>query len=115
MLLDIVESYSSIILEWKVIKFKWVGNSYQLICQIKLINQTDLFVRDYLFLDGSRKYSFHWQTQQGDCLIRWDNAPRHQGIETFPYHRHIGKEEKIESAPPMNLEKVLDYLQTCNG
>ncbi|QTA89677.1 toxin-antitoxin system TumE family protein [Desulfonema magnum] len=74
-------------------------------------DKTLLFVRDYLFSEGSRKYSFHWQDVHGNCILRWDNAPHHQGVSTFPYHRHFGKEEHIQESQPMRLETVLEYIQ----
>ena len=92
MILNIVEKYSKIIQSYDIKKFKIVGLSYHLACTIEIKNQTKLFIKDYLFLDGSRKYSFHWQDTDGNCIIRWDNAPHHQDVITFPYHKHIGKE-----------------------
>lgn len=80
--------------------------------EITLINYTQLFFRDYLFLDGSRKYSFHWQDEQGNCILRWDNAPHHQKIvSSFPYHKHVGKTEDVEESQPMKLEMVLEYIR----
>jgi hypothetical protein len=81
------------------------------LARIDLTNETTLFVKDYLFLDGSRKYAFHWQTAEGDCLIRWDNAPHHQDIDTFPYHRHLGTNLRLEASSPMNLAKVLTIIR----
>lgn len=45
------------------------------------------------------------------CKLRWDNAPHHQNTDTFPFHKHIGKDEKIEDSDIMNLEKVLEYIK----
>jgi hypothetical protein len=38
------------------------------------------------------KYSYHWQTQKGKLIKRWDNAPHHPEIETAPHHLHTNKE-----------------------
>jgi predicted AAA+ superfamily ATPase len=48
-----------------------------------------IFIRDYLFLDGERKYSYHWQNELKECLVRCDNAQHHQEISTYPFHKHI--------------------------
>lgn len=40
----------------------------------------------------------------------WDNAPHHQGVSTFPYHKHIGKQEDIRESQPMKLETVMAYI-----
>jgi hypothetical protein len=37
------------------------------------------------------KYSYHWQTQNGELIKRWDNAPHHPEIETTPHHLHTKK------------------------
>jgi len=112
MILDIIDKYSDIIAGYDILKFKIVGKSYQLICRIELRDTTLLFVRDYLFPDGSRKYSFRWQYLHEGCILRWDNAPHHQNIATFPYHKHIGKEERIEASQPVKLETVLEYIRS---
>ena len=112
MILDIIEKYSEVILTYDIQNFKIVGSSYHLSCNIKMKNKSQLFVKDYLFLDGYRKYSFHWQDENGNCIFRWDNAPHHQDVVTFPYHKHIGKEENIKESQPMKLEIVMEYISS---
>jgi uncharacterized protein DUF6516 len=34
------------------------------------------------------KYRHHWQAGNGALLKRWDNAPHHPAIDTFPHHLH---------------------------
>ena len=111
MILDILGRYSDIIAGHEILRFRIVGNSFQLVCRIELSDSTPLFVRDYLFQDGSRKYSFHWQDMHGDGILRWDNALHHQNVVTFPYHRHVGREERTEASQPMKLEMILDYIR----
>jgi len=111
MILDILQRHATIITHYEVIRFDVVGDAYQLICQLNLSDGSILHVRDYLFMDGMRKYSFYWQTAVGECILRWDNAPHHQSVDTFPFHAHHGKEERIEPSPPMSLEKVLAYIE----
>ena len=110
MIVNIIEKYSEIVLSYNIQQFKIVGSSYHLAYHIKLIDNSQLFSKDYLFLDGSRKYSFHWQDGKGHCIIRWDNAPHHQDVITFPYHQHIGKEEDIKESQPMKLETVMECI-----
>jgi len=109
--LNTIRKYSEIIVKYDIQKFKIVGISYQFACKIILINHTQVFVRDYLFSDGSGKYSFHWQDTEGHCIIRWDNAPHHQNVFSFPYHKHLGKEECVTDSQPMKLEMVLEYIR----
>jgi hypothetical protein len=41
------------------------------------------------------KYRFHWQDKFGNLVKRWDNAPHHPEIETFPNHLHDGAENNV--------------------
>ena len=111
MILDLISKYDDLIISYNITKFQVVGSSYNLICKMDLLDNSRLFIRDYLFLNGARKYSFHWQNNIGECILRWDNAPHHQEIATFPYHLHVGKEENIEESHPMKLEMVLEYIR----
>jgi hypothetical protein len=43
------------------------------------------------------KYRHHWQDKHGHLLKRWDNAPHHPEIDTFPDHLHDGAEEQVVS------------------
>lgn len=57
-----------------------------------------------------RKYSFQWMTGQFELLVRWDNASHHRHISTFPHHKHIGDENRIEASSEMYLTDVLQYI-----
>ena len=41
------------------------------------------------------KYRFHWQNESGKLIKRWDNAPHHLEIVTFPDHLHDGLEDYV--------------------
>lgn len=43
------------------------------------------------------KYRYHWQDQNGRLIKRWDNAPHHRQIKTFPHHVHDGSETNVLS------------------
>jgi Family of unknown function (DUF6516) len=43
------------------------------------------------------KYRHHWQAGNGALLKRWDNAPHHPAIDTFPHHLHDGAEDRVVS------------------
>lgn len=46
-----------------------------------------------------------------NLLIRWDNAYHHKNIITYPFHKHVGKENAIESANEISLYEVLAYIR----
>jgi hypothetical protein len=42
-------------------------------------------------------------------IVRWDNAPHHPEIQSFPHHKHVGR--TIEASKDMTVELVLAELQ----
>ena len=55
------------------------------------------------------KYSYHYQDGDGKVIFRYDMAPHHREIETFPHHKHVGPEKLIETSAP-SLAYVLDEI-----
>jgi hypothetical protein len=53
------------------------------------------------------KYSFHWQQENGEFIKRWDNAPHHPEIETYPHHVHDGAEDSVFPYLPVDIEEIL--------
>ncbi len=53
-----------------------------------------------VFVDGSRlefseqlpikrqKFRIHYMDAQHRLIVRWDSAPHHKGLATFPFHKH---------------------------
>lgn len=56
-------------------------------------------------------YRIHWQSTDGQLKRRWDNAPHHPDIPTFPHHVHGGPDDHVASSEPMNLAKVLAVVE----
>lgn len=52
-------------------------------------------------------YRHHWQDGSGRLLKRWDNAPHHPEIETFPHHLHDGAEDRVVAHPAVTGPEVL--------
>ncbi len=44
------------------------------------------------------------------CVLRYDNAPHHPEIITFPHHKHIG-EDKIAPTDQPSINQVLDEIE----
>jgi hypothetical protein len=62
------------------------------------------------------KYRHHWQDGNGVLIKRWDNAPHHPAIETFPHHQHQGAEESVLSHPAITgLEALRRILAKVEG
>lgn len=108
-MLNLLKKYISIISNYEIIKWEAEPTTYRFVLNILFINDSKLFVKDYLF-SNNRKYSFHWQDEKGNLIIRWDNAEHWKNISTFPFHKHIGDE--VLSTNVTSIEDVLDYINS---
>jgi hypothetical protein len=106
---SILKKYQKLIVSYEVKKFHQVANSYALIIEFNLIDNHKYIAKDYLFLDGSRKYAFHFQDEKEKMIFRFDNAPHWTTISTFPYHKHA--DNKIVESRPMNIDKVFIEIE----
>ena len=83
--------------------------------KLRLMLTDGSFLDIWLSTDGD--YAYHWeQRRQCGRLYRWDNAPHHPHVGTFPAHFHDGDETTIvEShlslAPEAALRQVLDFVR----
>ena len=57
-----------------------------------------------------RRYSYHYQ-KAGQTIFRYDNAPHHPEISTFPHHKHTGAQEQASLASPPTLSAVFDEIE----
>ena len=85
-------------------------------CRVLLIDGSELYVSEYFTVLKDRikrdKYSYHLQ-KRGELLIRWDNAPHHKEVSSYPHHKHI--RNKIESSQETNLRTVLNFIKSFLG
>ena len=56
-------------------------------------------------------YRIHWQQRDGQLKRRWDNAPHHSDVSTFPHHVHLGPAEHVEPSEPMTILQVLALVE----
>lgn len=57
------------------------------------------------------KYSFHWQRADGSLIRRWDNAPHHPEITSFPNHIHDGDENHVLAHEAVDVFRVLENIE----
>lgn len=69
---------------------------------LDLQNGYQLHVAEYVMMDGTnpvaQKYRFQLQTPDGKFIARWDNAPHHKDINSFPHHKHCKDGGVIDSS-----------------
>lgn len=56
------------------------------------------------------KYRHHWQDGTGRLRKRWDNAPHHPEVATFPDHLHDEAEERVVSHAAVPGFEVLQCI-----
>lgn len=55
-------------------------------------------------------YSYHYQAADGTVIFRYDNAPHHRHIATFPHHKHTAQ-DVVDSKPP----HLIDVLREIDA
>lgn len=53
--------------------------------------------------------------RQGTCIFRYDNAPHHPDIATYPHHKHIGPADRLAPADQPSLSQVLAEIEGWLG
>jgi len=59
----------------------------------------------------TEKYSFHWQSADGRLIRRWDNAPHHPEIVSFPHHVHDKDEGNVYAHEALDVFGVLESIE----
>lgn len=55
------------------------------------------------------RYKYHYMDADKNLVFRYDNAPHHRELKTFPHHKHT-ESSVIESSEP-NLNSVLSEIE----
>ena len=66
------------------------------------------FFEYYSSTSGVLKYRYQLLNEVSKIVVRWDNAPHHPEISTFPHHIHILN--SVSESPKINIRSVLDQL-----
>ena len=77
-------------------------------CRADLVDGSILHINESVVLARS-KYSYHWQRANNELNVRWDNAPHHPQISSFPYHRH--ENNAIHASPRISIDDVLTEIE----
>jgi hypothetical protein len=59
-------------------------------------------------------YSYTY-LREGQRIFRYDNAPHHPEIITFPHHKHIGPSDRLSPTDQPTLSQVLVEAETWLG
>ena len=111
-MLDLIDRYKQFIKFFHVLLFEQEGEGFRFKAQVIFTDSSKLFIKEYLFENRERKYSYHWSDSSGDLICRWDNANHWVDIATHPHHKHIGNDvfESIETSIEDVLPIICDKL-----
>ncbi len=56
------------------------------------------------------KYRYQYMDRENNLLFRYDNAPHHQNIITFPHHKHISGDVREHFEPTLD-DVLLEIFQ----
>ncbi len=87
------------------------GDAYVLKVRAELVNGWSLQYWEH-GTSKTRRYSFHVLMGR-KMVVRWDNAPHHPEVRSFPSHKHVGR--TIDASKDMTIELVLEELQAMIG
>lgn len=81
---------------------------------ILFINESVLYFMEFINVKEhiiKYKYSYHYQDKAGNIIFRYDMAPHHKTLETFPHHKHLSSGEIINALEP-DLKNILYEIST---
>jgi hypothetical protein len=96
-----------VIKSYEILDFKSGESFYFLKVKAVIIDDSELHIKEYYSVD-SYFYSYHWQDRNGFMKIRWDNAPHHRHLGTFPDHKH---DPVLAESGEMSLKDVLKEIK----
>ncbi len=106
---------SPYVLSWSLLKDKRSQTIGYLRGLIEFSNGSQLRVMEFVDTQHTverYKYAYHYQDREESLVFRYDMAPHHPEVNTFPHHKHIGPEPGtiVESSVP-TLADVLYEIQ----
>lgn len=63
-----------------------------------------------VLLGEKRQYRFHYMDGKNNLISRWDTAPHHKELKTFPYHVHLS--DGVKESKPVTLIDALDKIES---
>jgi hypothetical protein len=105
--LELLEK-SEIIESFEIQDYKEGRDFYFLKIRANLVDGSTLYIREFVS-EEEYNYSFQWQ-KNGELRIRWDNAPHHRELPTFPHHKHVGSNKNVFPSTEITLEEVLNAI-----
>ncbi|MBP1688504.1 MAG: hypothetical protein H6Q33_4647 [Deltaproteobacteria bacterium] len=107
MLFEVADRFRQIVRTVRVERFRSFEAAHELRAAITLRDGSVLYVRDYVFRDGGRKYAYHWQSSTGRLRRRWDNSGHWPDVASHPHHVHVGSSRNVRQSTVRALAGAL--------
>jgi hypothetical protein len=91
------------------------GSQAALKAAVKLIDTSELYLREYLLEKGTVQqlsYAYQYQKQDGTLIFRYDNAA-HRPPLGFDNHKHDTDGRIVPAEPPsieVLVQEIIDYI-----
>ena len=87
---------------------------------ISFIDGSTLYFMELAHIRGEEinrlKYRFHWMDTNAEMTFRYDNAPHHAEVGTYPHHKHRpGEKKPAESKEVVLIEILAEIKETILG
>lgn len=100
---------SRVVKDYEILDYKEGKSFYFLKIKARLIDGSILYIREFVS-EEEYNYSFQWQ-RNGKLIVRWDNAPHHKDLKTFPHHKHVGSKDNVQPSREISLEDILGVIE----
>ena len=85
--------------------------------RLRFSDQSLLDISEAILLVGEEplwlSYRYHYQSPRTGIVFRYDNAPHHPEISSYPDHKHT--EDDVVATRHPSIEKVLEEVQVFRG
>ena len=76
--------------------------------RIRFMDGSIFHFRDVI-LGEERHYRYHYMDEENSLIYRWDTAPHHKEVDTFPYHLHLP--DGVKACEEVDLIDALDEIE----
>ena len=92
----------------RIVPLQLDGETLRLILYLK--DGTNLRIAEQWSGEVLERYSYYWLTSANELKIGWDNAPHHTHLESFPHHKHVGRQENLQPSAETRLEEIMQVI-----
>jgi hypothetical protein len=92
----------------RIVLLELDGETLRLVLYLQ--DGTNLRVTEQWQCSVLERYSYYWLTLANVLKMGWDNAPHHTRLESFPHHKHVGRQDNLQPSFETCLEEVMAVI-----